>query len=826
MTASHRGDGVIASTSQSDALNAPIRFGGWLFWLPAMYLALCVCGGAQTQMASLSPAAGTYSPGQQVTFTMYGYGADNWQSANDYLVFEATQDSSGFLDMTGVCQIQYQPYTYTVYLTLDNGTSFASGAVGANVVLSNSTCSVNLAGSSGSVTGYSTNATVTLPVTFTSQFTGTQYLYVARWILPQGPITYYQGSIVVSSSSQVAAPILSPGEGNYPSLPSVSMLSATSGAAIRYTTDGSTPTETSGTVYTGPVTLSGNGTLKAIAYKGGLTDSAITSAAYTTGQPSLPSDLTVTSATLSGTYAAVNTITTSGSVTAPSGSSVTFQAGAKISLEPGFHAANGSSFQAVLSSYGGSGGPDFMLSASPTTSTITTGSPITYNLTATALAGFTGSVQLSPSTVYGIPAGATVTFGTTTLTPSSGTSSTTATISTSNQGQAGSFTPAVTGISGSLAHSAHFGLTVNPLGAVDFTLSVSPPTQTIQLGATATYTIQVAPQNGFSGDVALGLSGLPAGVNFVITPSPIRGGSGSSTLSVYTSNGGPTGTFSLTVTAASGPLSHSAAVSLTVNGPVTETITTVPPSLQISDNGTVFTAPQTFQWTGSSGHTIATTSPQGSSGTQYLFASWSDGGGISHTVFPTNSSVTYTANFTTQYQLTTVASPANEGTVTPAGTAWYNSGASVQVSATPNAGYQFNGFTGALTGTTTPQSLTMTGPLTVTANFAPIGAPPPTYTISGTLTQLGVAMQGITVNLSGSQTSQVTTDAGGNYSFPGLAAGNYTVTPQSTMYTFCPQSTSFNSLAASQTSNFTGGAAREYIRLGSRVIAIATCGAP
>src|ERR1700694_572731 len=57
--------------------------------------------------------------------------------------------------------------------------------------------------------------------------------------------------------------------------------STTSGATIRYTTDGSTPTETVGTLYSTPVAVGGNTTLKAIAYATGMSDSTVATAAYT-----------------------------------------------------------------------------------------------------------------------------------------------------------------------------------------------------------------------------------------------------------------------------------------------------------------------------------------------------------------------------------------------------------------------------------------------------------------------------------------------------------------------------------------------------------------
>jgi hypothetical protein len=61
----------------------------------------------------------------------------------------------------------------------------------------------------------------------------------------------------------------------------VTLSSSTSGATIRYTLDGSAPSETAGTVYTAPFTVSGTTTVKAMAYASGLTDSSVATAIYT-----------------------------------------------------------------------------------------------------------------------------------------------------------------------------------------------------------------------------------------------------------------------------------------------------------------------------------------------------------------------------------------------------------------------------------------------------------------------------------------------------------------------------------------------------------------
>ncbi|MGA3008461.1 MAG: choice-of-anchor tandem repeat GloVer-containing protein, partial [Opitutaceae bacterium] len=86
---------------------------------------------------------------------------------------------------------------------------------------------------------------------------------------------------VAVRATTAAAPTFSPVAGTYSNAQSVTITSTTSGASIRYTTDGSTPTETVGTLYGSPVSISATTTLKAIAYKTGDTDSTVTTGVYT-----------------------------------------------------------------------------------------------------------------------------------------------------------------------------------------------------------------------------------------------------------------------------------------------------------------------------------------------------------------------------------------------------------------------------------------------------------------------------------------------------------------------------------------------------------------
>ncbi|RUS43332.1 hypothetical protein ELR57_25195 [Cohnella sp. AR92] len=87
-------------------------------------------------------------------------------------------------------------------------------------------------------------------------------------------------------------------------------LSATSGATIYYTTDGSTPTKTNGHVYSAPIVVNSAMTIKAIAVRSGMRNSNILSASYTIIVPRSALDL-INEASESGDWTDV-TVTTFG----------------------------------------------------------------------------------------------------------------------------------------------------------------------------------------------------------------------------------------------------------------------------------------------------------------------------------------------------------------------------------------------------------------------------------------------------------------------------------------------------------------------------------
>ncbi|MBL8232546.1 MAG: hypothetical protein JNL98_28875, partial [Bryobacterales bacterium] len=181
---------------------------------------------------------------------------------------------------------------------------------------------------------------------------------------------------------------------------------------------------------------------------------------------------------------------------------------------------------------------------------------------------------------------------------------------------------------------------------------------------------------------------------------------------------------SLTGTANPATLSMDAPKNVTATFGISSTgitVTTSPAGLQMLVDGVTYTSPQNFNWTAGSSHTIGVSSPQGGSQTRYVFANWSDGGAISHTITTPAAATTYTANFTTQFSLATVISPISSGSITASPVSpdgFYNAGATVQLTAQPLITYTFTGWTGDLSGAASPASLVMNGARNVTGNFS------------------------------------------------------------------------------------------------------------
>ncbi|MBV9436558.1 MAG: hypothetical protein JOZ44_10935, partial [Acidobacteria bacterium] len=222
----------------------------------------------------------------------------------------------------------------------------------------------------------------------------------------------------------------------------------------------------------------------------------------------------------------------------------------------------------LVNSWPGSG-PSFFLSASPGSLSIAPGTSGTSTISVQPQNGFNAAVALTYSA---LPPGLTAVFN-----PSSTTSTSTLTFTAGAAAQAGTTNVSITGTSGNLTSTTSVSVTILPTPT--FGLSAQPASLTIPQGASATSTISVVPQNGFSGNVSLSAPGLPSsGVSASFNPTSTTG---ASTLTLAASSSATPQTITVNVSGSSGSLSNTTPISLTVKA------ATLPPGWNDNEVGTV-----------------------------------------------------------------------------------------------------------------------------------------------------------------------------------------------------------------------------------------------
>ena len=134
------------------------------------------------------------------------------------------------------------------------------------------------------------------------------------------------------------------------------------------------------------------------------------------------------------------------------------------------------------------------------------------------------------------------------------------------------------------------------------------------------------------------------------------------------------------------------------------------------DDGYSFTANENDTFT------ISVDSPQppAATGTKYKYLSWDDGGAQSHQITVTETK-TITATFEAWYQLTVGVTPPLSGQVTldpeGEGDPWYKTGTSVELTAEPGQGWEFDNWDGDDGDTTNPKQVVMDQARSHTAHF-------------------------------------------------------------------------------------------------------------
>jgi hypothetical protein len=203
--------------------------------------------------------------------------------------------------------------------------------------------------------------------------------------------------------------------------------------------------------------------------------------------------------------------------------------------------------------------PDFTLGVSPATTSVTGGATgQSVRVTASAMNGFTSPVTVALS---GLPEGVTAKPATFNLTAGAAQN---VTFTAATVAASGSATVTLTGTSGMLSHTATVALTTTATTTPDFSLTVTPTSQSLVNGTSGTaLSLQAAAIAGFASPVAVGITGLPSGVtanpaSLTLTPGTAQN------VTLTASMSAATGSSTMTFTGNAGARAHTATLALTV----------------------------------------------------------------------------------------------------------------------------------------------------------------------------------------------------------------------------------------------------------------------
>jgi hypothetical protein len=276
------------SVSSSETINAIAMATGYT--TSAVATATYVINLPATTAPVFNPAAGTYTSIQKVKIT------DSMKGASIYYTLDGSTPTTASAKYTTAINVNES----TTINAIAVATGYASSAV------ASSTYTLNLPAAAAAVfTPAAGTYTTIQKVKLTDATAGASFYYTLDGSMPTTASTKYSGAITVSqnttinaiavatgySSSSVtsaiyiltlpaAAPTFTPAAGAYGQAQWVTLASAAPNPTIYYTTDGTTPSESS-TQYTGPIAVSATTTIKAIATAIGSTDSPVASARFT-----------------------------------------------------------------------------------------------------------------------------------------------------------------------------------------------------------------------------------------------------------------------------------------------------------------------------------------------------------------------------------------------------------------------------------------------------------------------------------------------------------------------------------------------------------------
>ena len=180
-------------------------------------------------------------------------------------------------------------------------------------------------------------------------------------------------------------------------------------------------------------------------------------------------------------------------------------------------------------------------------------------LTITTIPGSDPSPTIS-FLVTGLPSGATSSFSPSVV---NGAGSTTLTINASGGVAPGTYPIAVVGTSGTETFSLPLTLIVNSATS-DYTITSMPSAFTAVAGDIANYRVAFSTTTNYLGNVALSVTGAPAGATATFSSATVGASNPTSTLSISTLGTTPVGVYPLTITATDGSVTRSTSAVLII----------------------------------------------------------------------------------------------------------------------------------------------------------------------------------------------------------------------------------------------------------------------
>jgi uncharacterized protein YjdB len=501
---------------------------------------------------TFSPAAGTYTSTQTVTLSTSTPSATIYYTTNGStpttsstvytgpITVSSTETLHAIATASGDSASSASAATYTINLPATAPVFSPAGGTytsAQNVTLSSSTAGATIYFTTNGSTPTTSSAVYSGPITVSS----TQTLQAVA--IASGSSVSSPASATYTINLPAANPVFSPAGGSFTAAQAVTLSSATPGAVIHFTTDGSTP-GTGSSVYSGPITVSASETLQAVAVASGYSTSGTSLAAFTISVP--PAKTPVTSPAPTATPAPT--------------------------FSPGGGTYTSAKIVRIIAA-----GRGEIIHYTTDGSTPTVNSPVYFGAVIVASSETLRAAAISSGHAISQPASATYTIdlpkvATPTFRPAPGVFARPQTVSISVAESRATIHYTTNGSTPTTSSPIYMGpiritatetlkaiavlnayepssqatatYNIGPLASTTpgFSITLSPASMTLAAGQTGTTTVVVTPQNGYADTASLSCSGLPAGVSCSFSPA-----------TVATTNGPATST----MTIASAPLTSS-----------------------------------------------------------------------------------------------------------------------------------------------------------------------------------------------------------------------------------------------------------------------------